>query len=121
MSASASTPADIDALVAGRDRTVLVDCYTPGCGPCAALAPVLDELATEMAGQLEVVKVDVAATPGVARRFGVRSVPTLLLFRDGALKATRSGAASRTQLLTWLSANGQLERWRPGFKRTTQA
>jgi thioredoxin 1 len=110
MSATTSTAADptaeLDALIAGRDVPALVDCYTPGCGPCAALAPVLDELAAEMAGQLQVVKVDVAATPAVTRRFGVRSVPTLLLFRDGALKATRSGAAARTQLLTWLSANG---------------
>jgi thioredoxin 1 len=106
MSASDAAPADIDAILAGRGRPVLVDCYTPGCGPCAALAPVLDELATEMAEQLAVVKVDVAATPAIARRFGVRSVPTLLLFQDGALKATRSGGASRTQLLTWLAANG---------------
>ena len=110
MTASVSTPAgpapDINALLARRDVPVLVDCFAPGCGPCAALAPVLDELQTDMAGQLAVVKVDVGAAPAIARRFEVRSVPTLLLFRDGELRATRSGAASRTQLLTWLSANG---------------
>ena len=74
MTASASTPAgpapDIDALLADRGVPVLVDCFAPGCGPCAALAPVLDELQTEMAGQLAVVKVDVGAAPAIARRFG---------------------------------------------------
>lgn len=97
---------DVDALVAGRPMPVLIDCYTPGCGPCAALAPVLDDLATELDGQLAVEKIDVAAQPDVARRFGVRGVPTLLLFKDGQLRATRTGVASRTQLLTWLSAQG---------------
>lgn len=99
-------PRDVDALVSDKATPVLVDCYTPGCGPCAALAPVLDELAVDMQGRLAIEKIDVAAQPEVARRFGVRGVPTLLLFKEGQLRATRTGAASRTQLLTWLSANG---------------
>lgn len=74
---------DIDALVARSAAPVLVDCFTPGCGPCAALAPVLDELAGEMDGTLVVEKVDVAAHPEVARRFGIRTVPSLLLFSKG--------------------------------------
>lgn len=97
---------DIDALVSRSSTPVLVDCFTPGCGPCAALAPVLDELAGEMDGTLVIEKVDVAANPDVAKRFGIRSVPSLLLFKEGKLAATRGGAASRAQLLTWLSANG---------------
>ena len=96
---------EIDALLKGGSP-VVIDCYTPGCGPCAALAPVLDDVASEMAGRLAVLKVDVAAAPAVARRFGVRSVPTLLFFENGKLKATRTGAASRTQLVTWLAVQG---------------
>ncbi|GAA4330703.1 thioredoxin TrxA [Variovorax defluvii] len=96
--------ADLDALLARQAGPVLVDCYSPGCGPCAALAPVLDELSHEFEGQLAIEKVDVAAQPEVAMRFGIRSVPTLLLFQDGKLKASRTGGASRAQLLTWLSA-----------------
>jgi thioredoxin 1 len=99
-------PRDVDALVSDKAMPVLIDCYTPGCGPCAALGPVLDELAGDMQGRLVVEKIDVAAQPDVARRFGVWGVPTLLLFKEGQLQATRTGPASRTQLLTWLSANG---------------
>lgn len=97
---------DIDALVSRTSTPVLLDCFTPGCGPCAALAPVLDELAGEMDGTLVIEKVDVATHPDVAKRFGIRSVPTLILFKEGKQVATRGGAASRSQLLTWLSANG---------------
>jgi thioredoxin 1 len=95
---------DIDALLADRATPVLVDCYTRGCAPCATLGPVLDELAGDMEGRLAIEKIDVATRPDVARRFGVRGVPTLLLFKGGRLQATRTGAASRTQLLTWLAA-----------------
>jgi len=96
---------DVDALLARGTAPVLIDCYSPGCKPCAALAPVLDEVSAAMAGRLAVEKVDVAAHPEVARRFGVRGVPTLLLFRDGKLLASCTGAASRAQLVTWLVAH----------------
>ena len=95
---------DIDALIGRSDHPVLIDCYTPGCGPCAALSPLLDQLSADLADQLTIEKIDVSKFPDVARRFEVRSVPTLLLFKSGALAGTRTGAASRAQLLTWLSA-----------------
>ena len=94
---------DIDAIVARSDRPVLIDCYTPGCGPCAALSPLLDQLSEDLADQLTIEKIDISKYPDVARRFEVRSVPTLLLFKSGALVASRIGAASRAQLITWLS------------------
>lgn len=94
---------DIDALISQSGAPVLVDCYSPDCKPCAALAPVLDDVAGAMAGRMTVEKVDVVAHPDVASRFGVRGVPTLLLFRGGRLQATRTGATTRTQLLTWLA------------------
>ena len=103
LSASGQAPRNIETLVAEHATPILVDCYAPGCGPCAALGPVLDELASEMDGRLAVEKIDVAAYPDVATRYGVRGVPTLLLFKNGQLQASRTGAASRTQLLTWLS------------------
>ncbi|WP_028604304.1 thioredoxin family protein [Ottowia thiooxydans] len=97
---------DIGVLVARSTTPVLVDCFTPGCGPCAALAPILDTLADELKEQLAVEKIDVGANPEVAKLYGVRGVPTLLLFKDGKHVASRTGAASRTQLITWLSAHG---------------
>ncbi len=101
---SAVSLQQVQDLASGSDRPVLIDCYTPSCGPCAALAPVIDELADELSGQLTVQKVDVAAHPQVAKAYGVRGVPTLLLFGGGSLKASRTGAASKAQVLTWLAA-----------------
>jgi thioredoxin 1 len=95
---------DIGSLVQRSTLPVLLDCYTPGCAPCAALSPLLDQLAADLAGQIAIAKVDVAASPEVAAKYGIRGVPTLLLFKVGVLIATRTGAASRTQILTWLSA-----------------
>jgi thioredoxin 1 len=95
---------EVQALAARSDVPVLVDCYSPACGPCAALAPVLDDLSKELTGQIAIQKVDVVAQPQVARQYGVRGVPTLLLFTGGKLKASRTGAASKAQVLTWLSA-----------------
>jgi len=98
------SPPDLEALVARSNIPVLIDCFTPGCGPCATLSPVLDELVSSTQGRLAIEKIDVATYPEIAHRFGVRGVPTLLLFKGGQLHSSRTGAASRTQLLTWLSA-----------------
>jgi|HubBroStandDraft_4_1064222.scaffolds.fasta_scaffold733207_2 thioredoxin 1 len=103
-SESRFSPPDLEALVARSNIPVLIDCFTPGCGPCATLSPVLDELANSTQGRLAIEKIDVATYPEIAHRFGVRGVPTLLLFKGGQLHSSRTGAASRTQLLTWLSA-----------------
>lgn len=100
-----ASPLDIAALTGSSTVPVLIDCYTPGCGPCAALAPLLDALAAERGDALIVEKVDVAAHPEVAKGFGVRSVPTLLLFSGGKLAATRTGAATAAQLMTWLAVH----------------
>lgn len=101
------TASDIDAALQ-HEGLVLIDCYSPQCGPCAALAPVLDGLSSEYAGRLLIHTVDVTAQPAVARKYGVRAVPTLLLFDGGTLKASRTGGASKSQLLTWLAAQGAL-------------
>jgi thioredoxin 1 len=103
-SESRFSPPDLEALVARSNIPVLIDCFTPGCGPCATLSPVLDELVNSTQGRLAIEKIDVATYPEIAHRFGVRGVPTLLLFKGGQLHSSRTGAASRTQLLTWLSA-----------------
>lgn len=76
------------------DRLVLVDLWAEWCGPCRMVAPILERLAADLAGRLKVVKVDVDAAPAIARRYDVRSIPTLLYVRDGAVVDTVIGAQS---------------------------
>jgi thioredoxin 2 len=89
--------------VAERSRLpVLVDLWAPWCGPCHMVSPALERLAHAYAGQLKLVKVNVEEAPGLARRFEARSIPTLLLMRDGEVVARQVGAAPEATLRAWL-------------------
>ncbi|WUJ70062.1 thioredoxin TrxC [Kribbella soli] len=81
---------------------VLVDLWAPWCGPCRMVSPVLEQLATEKAGQLKLVKVNADEAPGLSQRFEVRSIPTLMVFRHGQVVATQIGAAQASVLRPWL-------------------
>ena len=77
---------------------VLVDFWAEWCGPCKMIAPLLDELSTEMAGQLKVVKVNIDENREIATQFNIRSIPTLLIFKDGQVKGQMVGAMGKAQL-----------------------
>ncbi len=77
---------------------VLVDFYADWCAPCKAQTPILDTLAQDFSGELDVVKVDIDKAPGLAQTFGVRSIPTLILFKNGEAQATRVGVQTQPQL-----------------------
>lgn len=82
---------------------VLVDFFATWCGPCRMVAPVLEGLAEKYAGRMEIVKVDVDQSQSLAMQFGVQSIPTLLLFKDGALKETQIGFAGEPQIEAMIS------------------
>ena len=93
-----ATDADFDSQVLASDQPVLVDFWAPWCGPCKMIAPALDELAGIYAGRAKVVKVDVDQNQATALKFHVRSIPMLLLFKDGQVQATQIGAVGKAQL-----------------------
>jgi thioredoxin 1 len=92
------TDASFDEEVLGADIPVLVDFWAEWCGPCKMIAPVLSELADEYEGKVKVCKVDVDANPDIPPKFGIRGIPTLILFKGGNAEATKVGALSKTQL-----------------------
>ena len=81
---------------------VLVDYWAEWCGPCKMIAPVLDELAADYEGKLKICKVDVDANPEIPQKFGIRGIPTLIVFKGGNAEATKVGALSKTQLTNFI-------------------
>ena len=90
-------------VVLKHDAPVLVDFWSDGCGPCARLAPILEEAAGEHEGRLLVTKLNIEHNRPLAREHGVRRIPTLMLFKGGAVVATREGVPSRLQLNDFLA------------------
>ena len=96
---------NFDADVVNSDKPALVDFWAEWCGPCKMIAPFIDEAASEYADKLSVVKLNVDESPNIAAKFGIRSIPTLMLFKDGAVQAQKVGAFSKSQLAEFLDSN----------------
>ena len=84
---------------------VLVDYWAEWCGPCKMIAPVLDEIADEYAGRLKVAKLNIDENPDTPPRYGIRGIPTLMLFKNGDVEATKVGAVSKSQLTAFIDSN----------------
>lgn len=99
------TDASFSAEVLQAQGLVLLDFWAEWCGPCKMLAPVLDQIATEYAGRLTVAKLNIDDNPGTPANFGVRSIPTLMLFKNGNVEATKVGALSKSQLAAFIDSH----------------
>jgi len=94
-----------DEEVLQSDLPVLVDYWAEWCGPCKMIAPVLDEIAAEYEGKIKVGKLNIDDNPDVPPRYGIRGIPTLMLFKAGEVEATKVGAVSKSQLTAFIDSN----------------
>jgi thioredoxin 1 len=94
-----------EAEVLNSDRPVLVDYWAEWCGPCKMIAPILDEIAGEYGDKLKIAKLNIDENPGTPPKYGIRGIPTLMLFRNGNVEATKVGALSKSQLAAFLDSN----------------
>ena len=101
----AVTDASFDLDVINSDIPVLLDFWAPWCNPCKMIAPVLEEVGAEFAGSVKVCKINVDDNPEIAGRFGVRGIPTLMLFDKGEVAGTKVGSMSKSDLLAFISEN----------------
>ncbi len=99
------TDADWNTKVLGADKPVLVDYWAEWCGPCKMIAPILEEIAEEYVDRVQVCKLDIDANQETPPKYGIRGIPTLMLFRNGEVEATKVGALSKSQLAAFLDSN----------------
>mgnify|MGYP001801748436 CR=1 FL=1 len=102
MSSVAVTDTNFEEEVLKSDKPVVVDYWAEWCGPCKQLSPVVDELADDMKDSVKVVKVNIDEAPEAPTKYGVRGVPTLMIFKDGQVVDTRVGGMPKSQLQEWI-------------------
>lgn len=100
-----TTDSGWDSDVLQADKPVLVDYWAEWCGPCKMIAPILEEIADEYGDRLKICKLDIDANQDTPPKYGIRGIPTLMLFKDGDVAATKIGALSKSQLAAFIDSN----------------
>jgi thioredoxin 1 len=103
------TDSTFEAEVLQASGPVLVDFWAEWCGPCKQIAPALEQIASELDGKITIAKMDIEESPTVPSRYGVRGIPTLMLFRDGRMASMKVGAMPKQKILDWLTEAGIAE------------
>lgn len=98
----AANEADFEEVVLKSDLPVLVDYWAEWCGPCKALAPILNELATEYDGEVKFVKLDIDENQAIAQKYGIRGIPTMMIFKEGEIKETLVGALPKNKIIEFI-------------------
>jgi thioredoxin 1 len=101
----AVTDSSFEADVVKASGPVLVDFWAEWCGPCRQIAPALEELSKDLAGKITVAKINIDENPQTPSKYGVRGIPTLMIFKDGAVAATKIGALPKSKLFEWVESS----------------
>lgn len=100
------TDATFDEVVHSSDKPILVDFWAEWCGPCKQIAPALEQIAEELGDQVTVAKLNIEDSPTTPSRYGVRGIPTMMLFRGGQMASMKVGAMPKQKILEWLAETG---------------